>query len=104
MNISGNSVPVRHMHVIMDFIMDSAVRGCHVYQAIWPDPYMGERLQCQEEYGNPHDMYAVSVICNDHIVGHLPCNISTPCHMFLRSGGTIVSVVNGARRYSADLE
>ena len=24
--------------------------------------------------------------------------------MFLRSGGTILSVVNGARRYSADLE
>ena len=64
---------------------------------------MGERLQCQEEYGNPHDMYAVSVICDDVIVGHLTHNISTPCHMFIRSGGTIVSVVNGARRYSADL-
>jgi len=67
---------------------------------------MGERLQCQEEYGNPHDMYAVSVISNNHIiVGHFLRNISTPCHMFLCSGGTIVvSVVNVARRYSADLE
>ena len=65
---------------------------------------MGERLQCQEEYGNPHDMYAVSVIRDDFIVGHLPRNISTPCHMFLHFGGTIESVVNGARRYSADLE
>jgi len=64
----------------------------------------GERLQCQEEYGNPHDMYAVSVIRDDHNVGHLLCNISTPYHMFLHSGGAIVSVVNGARRYSADLE
>ena len=61
---------------------------------------MAERLQCQEEYGNPHDMYAVSVI-RGIIVGR---NISTPYHMFLRSGGTKVSVVNGARRYSADLE
>ena len=49
-------------------------------------------------------MYAVSVIRDDVIVGHLPRNISTPCHMFLRFGGTIESVVNGARRYSADLE
>ena len=65
---------------------------------------MGEQLQCQEEYGNPHDMYAVSVIRDDVIVGHLPRNISTPCHMFIHSGGTIVSVVNGARCYSVDLE
>ena len=84
--------------------MDCAVRGYHVYQAIWPNPYMGEQLQCQEEYGNPHDMYAVSVIRDDVIVGHLPRNISTPCHMFLHFGGTIESAVNGARRYSADLE
>ena len=64
----------------------------------------GEQLQCQEKYGNPQDIYAISVICNDQTVGHLPHNISTPCHIFLHSGGTIVSVVNGARRYSADLE
>ena len=89
---------------VMDYVMDSAVRGYHIYQAIWPNPYIGERLECQEEYGNVHDMYAVSVVHEDTIVGHLPRNISTPCHVFLRSGGSIVSVVNGARRYSADLE
>ena len=46
-------------------------------------------------------MPPVSVIRDDVIVGHLPRNISTPCHMFLRFGGTIESVVNGARRYSS---
>ena len=81
----------------MDFIIDCSVRaiGYHVYQAIWPNPYMGEpavavpggiwqpsRYQC---------MPPVSVIRDDVIVGHLPRNISTPCHMFLRFGGTIVS-------------
>ena len=71
----------------MDFLIDSAVIGYHVYQAaaIWLNPYMGERLQFQEEYGNLHDMYAVSVIRNDvivgEIVGHLPRNISTPWQM-----------------------
>jgi len=65
---------------------------------------MGEQLQCWEEYGNTHDMYAISVIHKDSeahfdkaTIGHLPQNISTPCHVFLRSGSTIVSVVNGAR-------
>jgi len=65
----------------MDYVMDSAVRGYHIYiyQALWPNPYIGEQLECQEEYGNAHDMYAVSVIHEDAIVGHLPRNISTPC-------------------------
>ena len=39
----------------------------------------------QEEYGNLHDMYAVSVIRDDvivgEIVGDLPRNISTPWRM-----------------------
>ena len=29
--------------------------------------------------------------------------ISTPCHLFLRKGGIILCIVNGDRRYSADL-
>ena len=36
---------------VMDYVMDSAVRGYHIYQAIWPNPYIGEQLECQEEYG-----------------------------------------------------
>ena len=39
----------------------------------------------------------------DIVVGHLPRNISTPCHLFLRKGGNISCVVNGARRFLADL-
>ena len=49
-------------------------------------------------------MYAVSVIREDAIIGHLPRNISTPCLVFLRSGGSIVSIMNEVRRYSADLQ
>jgi len=49
-------------------------------------------------------MYAVSMIREDAIVCHLPRNISTPCHAFIRSAGIIISVVNRARRYSVDLE
>ena len=82
--------------------LNSAIRGHHVYKEIW-NPFIGEELQCKMEHGNVHDMYAVAVTREDIVVGHLPRNISTPCHLFLRRGGNIACVVNGARRFSADL-
>ena len=84
---------------------DSAIRGHHIYKEIWPNPNIGEQLHCKMEHGSIHDMYAVAVTRDreDIIVGHLPRNISTPCHLFLRKGGNISCVVNGARRFSADL-
>ena len=66
-------------------------------------PFVGEELQCKIEHGNVHDIYVVAVIREDIVVGHLPRNISTPCHLFLHKGGIISCVINGARRYSADL-
>ena len=36
-------------------------------------------------------------------VGHVPRKISAICSIFISSGGTIICVVNGACRYSADL-
>ena len=45
------------------------------------------------EYGNVHDIYAVAVTRGeDIVVGHLPRNISTPCHLFLRKVGIISPV------------
>ena len=81
---------------------NSIVRGHHIYKETW-NPFVGEELQCKIEHGNVHDIYAVAVIREDIVVGHLPRNISTPCHLFLRKGGIISCVINGARRYSADL-
>ena len=45
----------------------------------------------------------MAVTREDIVVGRLPRNISTPCHLFLRKGGNISCVVNGARGFSADL-
>ena len=36
-------------------------------------------------------------------VGHIPRIISALCFVFIRRGGTIKCIVNGSRRYSADL-
>ena len=88
------------------YSMGSVVRGHHVYKEIWTS-FIGEELSCQREDGNIHDMYAVAVIKELHwretVVGHLPRQISTVCHLFLRKGDVIVCHVTNCRQYSADL-
>ena len=80
----------------------SCVRGYHVYQSIWM-PSTGEILDCQREVGNAVDRYAIKVLKNDEIVGHLPKKISMLCSLFIRRGGLIKCEVTGSRRYSQDL-
>ena len=67
------------------------VRGYHVYQSIWI------------EVGNAVDRYAIKVLKNDEIVGHLPKKISMLCSLFIRRGGLIKCEITGSRRYSQDL-
>ena len=79
------------------------VRGYHVYKSFW-NPSIGETLLTKCEFGNSHDPYAVVVVTSDNIiVGHLPRNISTLCHIFLRRSGNILVEITGKRRFSADL-
>ena len=83
--------------------LDSCVRGYHVFKDIW-NPAIGDTLLAKPEFGNSHDPYAVAVVTSDDIVvGHLPRNISTLCHIFLRRSGSILVQVSGRRRYSRDL-
>ena len=37
------------------------------------------------------------------VIGHVPRQISPLCSVFIRRGGSITCIVNGPRRYSADL-
>ena len=71
-------------YYIMEF--NSIIRGHHIYKEIW-NPFVGEELQCKIEHGNAHDIYTVAVIREDIVVGHLPRNISTPCHLFYTKVG-----------------
>ena len=64
---------------------------------------MGEELACEREPTNTSDRYAVAVVKDGVIIGHLPRKISNICSLFLRRGGTISCIVSGGRRYSADL-
>ena len=81
----------------------SVIRGHHVYKDIFT-PTIGKILQSRSEPDNSYDSFAVAIIENDTIVGHVPCNISVPCDLFLKKGKTISYVITGPRQYSRDLE
>ena len=42
----------------------------HIYKAIWMAA-IGEVLDCRREPSNPEDRYAIAVIKNETITGHL---------------------------------
>ena len=79
--------------------MKSCILGYHVYKDLW-DVLIGEG-----ERGpfNDADRYAVAVLKDDTVVGHIPRKISQICSLFLARGGAIVCTPTGRRRYSSDL-
>ena len=94
---------------IFTFSVQAMIRGYHEYMRIWENPSPTDHLLCQREIGNPKDTHAVAVKGNivgldgTTTVGHVPKKISAICSIFIRRGGNINCVVNGARRFSADL-
>ena len=50
---------------------------------------IGEELTGMYELGNAYDEFAVSVLKNDKIVGHVPRQITKEFTALLKSGGTI---------------
>ena len=85
-----------------EFEVPCCIRGYHIYRDIWA-AIIGEELGCIREPTNVHDRYAVAVVKDGQIIGHLPRKLSKICSLFLRRGGTIVCTVIGHRRYSSDL-
>lgn len=85
-----------------EFEVPCSVRGYHVYHHIWAAA-VGEVLNCDREPTNDKDRYAVAVVKDGTIVGHLPKRISRVCSLFLLRGGNILCTVVGGRRYSSDL-
>ena len=78
------------------------IHGHHHYQTVWT-PELGESLICERELTNPNDRYAVAILKDDIIVGHLRRAQSKIYSLFLHKNGTIDCTVTVARRYSADL-
>ena len=84
------------------FSIESMIRGYHVYQDVW-QAVLDEELTCRREPFNPNDPFAVSVLRDNHTVGHLPGKISSICSLFIRRGGTLTVKISGVRRHSSDL-
>ena len=68
------------------FSIESMARGYHVYQQVW-EASIGEELHltCQRERGNLVDPFAVAVLTNGDVVGHILQKISSICCTFLRN-------------------
>ena len=66
---------------------------------------------CHQENGNTSDPAAVSVLkpavssfsSSSLVVGHVPCEVSVACRLFLELRGTICCSAFGPRQYSTDL-
>ena len=84
------------------FGKESCVRGYHIYQDQW-EAAIGEELECHHERGNAADAYAVSVMREGTIIGHLPRKISRLCTLFIRRGGVIQCRITGRQKHSSDL-
>ena len=81
------------------FPQSFVVCGHHVYKDTFT-PAIGKILQSRRESDNSNDSFAVAIIEDDTIVGHVLRNISVVCDLFLRKGGTISCVVPGPHQYS----
>ena len=57
------------------------VKGHHVYQAMWV-AVVGEELACEREPTNASDRYAVAVLKDGVIIGHLPRKVSKICSLY----------------------
>ena len=78
----------------MSFEYDSVIRGYHIYKEIWEVSH-GETFDCVRETGNSFDPFAVVVIRNGEIIGHVPKLISAAASLFLRRSGAIKCKVTG---------
>ena len=62
--------------------VNSYIRGFHAYMGSWT-PQVGETLRLKREPTNSVDKYAVAVMKDGVIVGHVPYNIAHRFSQFL---------------------
>ena len=78
--------------------LDSFVRGYHAYMDI-SIPIVGDENFClKSENENQHDKFAVAIVLEERIVGHVPKNLSKIFHQFMKiPNGAIGCKVTGKR-------
>ena len=79
------------------FLFNSYVRGYHAYMKIW-NPVDGAVSVCMRETDNPRDNYALSIIRNSYVVGHVSLGLSKTFSNFLSLPvSTILCIVTEKR-------
>ena len=64
--------------------LDSFVRGYHVYMDIWTPKVGDENFCLKSENENQHEKFAVAIVLEERIVGHVPKNLSKIFHQFMK--------------------
>ena len=67
------------------FSTDSCICGHHVYKNIW-SPTAAEKLACAREDSNTRDPYAVAVMQDSTVVGHVPRKLGHLCTISMNPG------------------
>ena len=78
--------------------VESVVRGHHVYKSVWT-PVSGEELAVVPEAKNSHDRYAVDVLKDGEVVGHITRELSRTFYFILKHSGEISCVIMGKQKY-----
>lgn len=79
---------------------ESVVRGYHVYKEDWI-PNLGDRFGVKIEEANIHDRYAVAIVVDDRITGHMPREFSKAVYYFIKNNGVVQGTVTGRRKRSS---
>ena len=90
-----------YMSIMSPFLLESVVRGYHVWKDIW-DVAVGQEFPCKLKDGNRVDRFTVAVARDDTVIGHLR-KFSSTCSLYLQRDGSIICHVMGSRQFSADL-
>ena len=77
-----------------EFQFSSYITGQYWYQHRWT-PQIDEELICKHEVDNAHDEFAIAIIKDEMVVGHVPKQISKYFCRLLKSGGLIKVKVIG---------
>ncbi len=64
---------------------------------------MGEELTVRIDDNNEHDQYAVDVVKDDVVVGHVPQEVTRVSYYFIRHGGQMKCQITGRRKLGKGL-
>ena len=96
-------ITLQLLRIMSEFIIDSAIRGFHLYKSLQM-PEIGKELSTVWETASMHDHFAVTIRKDALTIGHVPAEISKVCWFFLRCGGTMKCRASTDRHRHSPLE